>query len=135
MAMVLLAVLIGACSGGDTLRSRNQDANEAYNRDSYQEALDIYHELIAQRPDIAELSHNAGNALHRAGLYERAVQETQRALPPTDDRVGALTYYALGNHYMALEEYELAYDSYRNALLLDPMDADAKYNLEIVLRS
>jgi tetratricopeptide (TPR) repeat protein len=131
--MVMLALLIGACSGGETLRSRNQDANDAYDRASYQEALEIYHELIAQRPDIGELSHNAGNALHRANLYERAVQETQRALPPQDDRIGALTYYALGNHYLAMEEYELAYDSYRSALLLDPTDEDAKYNLELTI--
>ncbi|MGE0056422.1 MAG: VWA domain-containing protein [Dehalococcoidia bacterium] len=133
VAMLLLVVIVGACSSGETIRSRNQAANEAYDRNSYQEALDIYHGLIAQRPDLAELSINAGNALNRAGLYDRAVQETQRALPPSNDRLGALTYYALGNHYMALEEFELAADSYRNSLVLNPSDEDAKVNLEIAL--
>jgi Ca-activated chloride channel family protein len=133
IAMLLLALLIGACSGGETIRSRNETANEAYNRGSYQEALNIYHELIAQRPDIAELSVNAGNALHRANLYDRAVQDTRRALPPTNDTTGALTYYALGNHYLALQEYELAADSYRNSLVLNPADEDAKFNLELTL--
>lgn len=133
LAMLLLVIVAGACSSGDSIRSRNHQANEAFYRHSYQEALEIYRQLIVQRPDIAELSINAGNALHRARSFERAIQETQRALPPDDPRVGALTYYALGNHYLALEELELAYDSYRNALLLDPTDMDAKYNLEVVL--
>jgi tetratricopeptide (TPR) repeat protein len=133
LAMVLLALLIGACAGGDTIHSKNQDANEAYNRGSYQEALDIYHELIARRPDIAELSINAGNALDRANLFQRAVQETQRALPPTNDDIGALTYYALGNHYLAMQEYESAADAYRSSLVLNPTDEDAKFNLELTL--
>jgi tetratricopeptide (TPR) repeat protein len=133
VAMLLLALLIGACAGGETIRSRNQDANDAYNRGSYQEALDIYQELIARRPDIAELSVNAGNALDRAGLYQRAVQETQRALPPANDKTGAITYYDLGNHYFALKEYQLAADSYRNALVIDPADEDSKFNLELSL--
>jgi Ca-activated chloride channel family protein len=133
VAMVLLALVIGGCSGGPTLRSENQKANDAYDRGSYQEALDKYHELLAGRPDVPELSYNAGNAQNRVHNYERAVEEAQRALPPTDPRIGALTYYSLGNHYFALEEYELAYDSYRNALLLDPSDGDSKYNLELSL--
>jgi len=61
------------------------------------------------------------------------VAETQRALPPNDDALGATTFYALGNHLFALDELEQAYEAYRNALLLDPNDADAKHNLEVTL--
>lgn len=131
MAMLALVMFIGACSSEDTMRSRNQEANDAFGRGGYQEALAIYQELIALRPDIPQLSYNAGNALHAMNLYERAIDETQRALPPLDDKTGAVTFYALGNHYFALEEWELAYDAYRNALLLDPKDGDAKHNLEL----
>jgi tetratricopeptide (TPR) repeat protein len=82
---------------------------------------------------VPELSFNAGNALHRLESYERAVAETQRALPPTSTRLGAATFYALGNHLLALDRLEQAYDAYRNALLLDPSDGDAKFNLELTL--
>lgn len=131
MAMLVLALLAGACSDGNSLRSLNQEANETYERGEYQQALEQYQRLIASRPDVPELSVNAGNTLHRSGAYDRAVQETRRALPPDDAVVGAVTYYSLGNHYFMLEEYELAYDAYRNALMLDPADQDAKYNLEL----
>ena len=82
---------------------------------------------------MPELSYNAGNTLHRLESYERAVAETQRALPPTDTELGANTYYALGNHLLALEELEQAYEAYRSSLLLDPDDEDAKHNLELTL--
>ncbi len=132
MAVLLLAFLIAGCGSSD-LRKRNEAANELYNTGDYGDALAAYQQLISERPDIDEFSYNAGNTLNRLGNYERAVAETQRALPPLDPALGAKTYYALGNHLLALQRLEEAYVAYRNALLLDPTDEDAKYNLEYVL--
>src|SRR5690606_25785086 len=55
------------------------------------------------------------------------------ALPPSDPELGLMIYFSLGNHFLAIDDLELAYDAYRNALLLNPADADAKHNLEVVL--
>ncbi len=133
LALILVALLAGACGSSDSLRQKNEAANQLYAAGNYQGALDAYQELLAQRPDVDQLSYNAGNALDRLGAYDRAVTETQRALPPTDVSLGDATYYALGNHLLALGRLEDAYNAYRSALLLDPNDADAKYNLEITL--
>lgn len=130
--VLLLALAVGAC-GGDSLRSRNEAANRLYDAGNFQAALDAYQALLAQRPDVPELSVNAGNALHRLGSFDRAVAETQRALPPADRRLGAVTYYDLGDHLLALGQLEQAYEAFKNALLLDPDDADAKHNLELTL--
>jgi Ca-activated chloride channel family protein len=130
--VLLLALAIGGC-GGDSLRERNAAANRLYDEGSYQEALEAYQALLAQRPDVPELSVNAGNALHRLESYERAVAETRRALPPTDDALGAVTYYNLGDHLLALDQLEPAYDAFKSSLLLDPGDVDAKHNLEVTL--
>jgi len=133
LALVVLALLGGACATEDSLRERNQVANEMFGRGEFAEALTAYQELLADRPDIPELSYNAGNTLHRLLEYERAITETQRALPPTDARLGADTYFALGNHLLAMQRLEEAYVAYRNALLLQPADRDAKHNLELTL--
>jgi len=139
-AVLLLALLVGACGGSepetdeDTIRARNDEANELYAAGDYAGALAIYQELVAERPDIDELSYNAGNALHRLQSYERAISSTSRALPPRDFDLGADTYYALGNHLLFLGRLEQAYIAYREALLLDPGDEDAKHNLELVIR-
>lgn len=132
LAALLLAVLIGGCSE-DALRDRNEAANELFAAGEYAEALVAYQSLIVERPDIGEFSYNAGNTLHRLGNYERAAAETQRALPPQDPVLGADIYYALGNHLLAQQRLEEAYLAYRNSLLLDPADEDAKHNLEYVL--
>jgi Ca-activated chloride channel family protein len=132
LTLVLLALVIGGC-GGNSLRDDNADANRLFAAGDYEDALAAYQELLSQRPDVPELSYNVGNTLNRLEEYERAVAETQRALPPDDAKLGAATFYALGNHLYALDELEQAYTAYRNALVLDPHDGDAKYNLELTL--
>jgi Ca-activated chloride channel family protein len=133
LSILIVALLIGACGGGDSIREDNAAANALFEAGDYQGALAAYEALLARRPDLPALSYNAGNALHRLENYERAVVETQRALPPRDSRLGAITHYAMGNHLLALGRVEEAYDSYRSALLLDPNDLDAKHNLEVTL--
>lgn len=132
VAVVVLALLVGAC-GGDSLRDQNGAANELFEAGDYEGALAAYQELLAQRPDVPELSYNAGNALHQMERYERAVEETQRALPPSSTKLGADTYFALGNHLLFLNRFDQAYEAFRSALLLRPGDADAKHNLELAL--
>lgn len=128
----LLALFLAACAG-DALQRDNAAANRLFQRGEYAAALEAYQRLLAQRPDVPELAYNAGNALHRLENYERAVAETQRALPPKSAKLGAATYYALGNHLLALQRLDEAYEAYKSALLLDPNDADAKHNLELTL--
>ena len=136
LAVLLLALTLGACGEDDedSLRARNEAANALFAAGNYLGAVALYQELLAERPDVDELSFNAGNALHRLQSYERAVSATSRGLPPRTAELGVATYYALGNHLLQLGRLEEAYIAYRQALLLDPGDADSKHNLELVLR-
>lgn len=43
-------------------------------------------------------------------------------------------YYNLGNFYFAAGLYPEAARAYQQALLIDPNDADARYNLELALK-
>jgi len=134
LALLALALIGGACGGSDSLRRDNEAANRQFETGEFEAALASYQRLLALRPDVDELSFNAGNTLHRLGRFDRAVAETRRALPPATAALGAATYFNLGNHLFALEELGQAYDAYRSALLLDPDDEDAKNNLELALR-
>ena len=55
-----------------------------------------------------------------------------RSLPIEDPIDAAYAYYNLGSHYALLGQLEEAFSAYRQSLLLNPGDADAKHNLELV---
>lgn len=133
-ALGIVLVVGGACAArGGTAERLNQEGNRAYRAGDYRGALDSYQRAQVERPDLAAVSYNAGNAYHRMGRYDRAVSESQRAVASGDDDVRARAYYATGNHFAKQQRWREAYESYRNALILAPDDLDAKYNLEIAL--
>jgi len=112
----------------------NREGNAAYERGEYQRALDTYREAQVETPDVAAITYNAGNALHRLGQLDRAIPESQRASASGPDEVRFRAYYALGNHYFRQERLRESRDAYKNALKLNPSDVDAKFNLEVVQR-
>jgi Ca-activated chloride channel homolog len=129
------ALLLIACGaeGGEAERI-NREGNRAYKDGKYQEALDAYSRAVTERPDLTEFDYNSGNALHRLGNYDRAVRESQKAAAEGTNDTRFRAYYSLGNHFAKQERWREAYESYRNALILEPGDMDSKYNLEVVLQ-
>ncbi len=131
-AAVLVAFATAACVA--SAHRLNEEGNSLYEEGAFGEALEAYREAQVERPDLAELNYNAANALHRLEDYERAVDEVLRALPIEDDDLAFRAYYALGNNYYRLGRLADAFDAYKRALILDPSDVDAKFNLELVGR-
>ncbi len=84
------------------------------------------------------VDYNIGNALDRLQRYDEAIVASRAAAQAANRDDDARTYvhamYAVGNHALQSEALEDARDAYIEALLRDPSDADAKYNLELVLR-
>jgi len=75
----------------------------------------------------------AGNDLYDKGRFEAAMDRYQRALESKDPETLKMAYYNLGNCYLSSGRPSEAIECYKNALLLDPSDGDAKFNLEIAL--
>lgn len=129
--LVPLALLFIACtSSADRLI---EDGNRAYDREDYQGALEAYLRAGALSPERPEPHVNAGIALDRLERYNEAVNETTRALPVDNPQQASQVHYNLGHHYLLQWRLTEAAGSFRQALVLDPDDRDAKYNLELVL--
>jgi tetratricopeptide (TPR) repeat protein len=124
-------LFIGAmCAGG--VAQVNRDGNRAYNAGDFDQALAHYKTAEAIDPSRPEPYHNAGNALDRNGDYNEAIDETKRALgAAATPGIEALAYALGGPTPLRLHD---ALDAYKRALLADPGDADAKHNLEVVIR-
>jgi hypothetical protein len=93
---------------------------------------------------LPSLDYNSGEVAYRRGRFGAAVERYRGGLAG-DRGLRERTYYNVGNSYVwqARAEYNradkrgllrAAIESYEAALLLDPRDRDAKWNLEIALR-
>ena len=88
----------------------------------------------ALRRDTPRSNLQAGNDLYDEGRFEAAMDRYQRALESKDPETLEMAYYNLGNCYLKSGRPSEAISCYENALLINPSDMDAKFNLEIALR-
>jgi tetratricopeptide (TPR) repeat protein len=129
-----LAALVGW-----TAAVQVEAGNRAYRRGAVENAIASYREALRRRPDDAVVRYNLGTALLRAGRAEDAERHLREALRADPLAVRARAYYNLGNALANAGAHEAgrlgeAVAMYRQALLLDPEDLDAKWNLELALR-
>lgn len=128
-----LSLLLAACSA--PAEKLNLEGNEAYAEQAYLEALQLYQSAQIESPELAEPYYNAANAFYRQGDYPAALEQLQMALQYVDEEsLAESSLYNLGNSLFNSQELDTAVEAYTQALLLDPHDQDAKYNLELALQ-
>ena len=139
--MMIAAVI--AVIGGGVLA----DAERAYRRGDYQAAARAYGRALAEGDSSAVVRYNLGTALLRLGRHDEArphLEAAARARTSAATRFrgaynagGADLQPVAGGRVPAEQRRERltrAIGHYRRALLLNPDDADAKWNLELANR-
>lgn len=131
--IVFVGLFLVACS--PSAEALNQQGNEAFAEQAYLEALQLYQSAQGESPELAELYYNAANVLYRQGDYPAALEQMQMALGYIDEEsLAENSLYNLGNALFNSQQLGTAVEAYTQALLLDPDDLDAKYNLELALQ-
>lgn len=133
MTVALALAMTGAVSA-DSAASKNNEGNRLFDQKQYDEALRMYTDAQASRPEAAELHYNIGNVLFRKGEYEKAIGEYRRAEASRDAALSQSAIYNRGNASMLAGQVQDAAKAYVQALRADPSDQDAKRNLELALR-
>jgi tetratricopeptide (TPR) repeat protein len=138
-------MIVGAAAliGGGVLA----DAERAYRRGDYQAAAQGYGRALAEGDSSALVRYNLGTALLRLGRHDEArahLEAAARARALADIRFCAeynagsadLQPVASGRvpPEQRRERLTRAIRHYRGALLINPGDADAKWNLELANR-
>jgi tetratricopeptide (TPR) repeat protein len=150
-AATVIAVAVGArrAAGPIALAIRRDRADRLYRAHAWHQADTAFAALVSdaikerRTGPLPVLAYNSGNAAYRLGRFEEAERRFQGGLAGPRV-VQARSYFNLGNSYVwqARAEYDrvgkrsalrAAIGSYEEALLLDPHDVDAKWNLEIAL--
>ena len=131
--ILILVLLTTACSA--SAEKLNKEGNQAFSEQVYQEALEAYQSAQIESPELAEPYYNAANAYYRQGDYAKALEQISQALNFIDDEsLAESSLFNLGNNLYNSQELETAVAAYTEALLINPEDQDAKYNLELALQ-
>lgn len=108
--------------------------NEAYDNEAYVDAELSYRKSLAENPEYNKAEFNLGTSLYRqgAGRMEDAQKSFEKIIKSTDDQLlKSKAHYNIGNIHMNNQQYEDAFESYKNALRTNPSDESARYNLEV----
>jgi tetratricopeptide (TPR) repeat protein len=115
-----------------TLSAVLQRALDHHRAGRLPQALNLYQELLAIRPDDVGLLVNHGIAALQVGRSDLAVDSLQCAVVIKPDMAEA--HFNLGNALQHSDRFEEAVASYRQAVYIDPENAAGHNNLGVVLQ-
>lgn len=103
--------------------------NRDFKKENFKEAeLDYFRGLAKDSLSFAA-NYNMANTLYRQENYDQALKHLEKiAEMAADSPVAADYYYNLGNVAMAKEDYQKAVDAYKQSILRNPTDLEAKEN-------
>jgi tetratricopeptide (TPR) repeat protein len=132
LGWILLTLLgISACTANPA--EYNSTGNRYYDDKRFDEALKVYQMAQVTGPDNPQPYFNSASALAQLGELEQSLAALNQTLKTADSELKAKTYYNLGNIYFQMSLYDQAVEAYQQALLYDPADNDARYNMELAL--
>lgn len=114
---------------------RVAEGRAAYDAGKYEEALAAFEAAKKERPDDPAVEYNRAVALAQLGRVAEAKTALQRVAESNQPDLQQKAWYNLGNVHATTGERKEALQAYRRALKLDPNDAMARHNYEVVLRN
>jgi len=133
-ALVMLAPVCGW--------SKNAGLDQ-YDQKNYKGAYNIFQDQLERNPSSDGLEFDSGASAYKEGDYDKALDAFGKALGSKDQRLREQAEYNLGNTLVQrgalqegkdekIKEWTEALKHYDQALKVDPKNADAQYNEEVV---
>ena len=111
-----------------------EDPDELYRQGRFDEAEKAYATLDMDHPKNIRYRYNRGCAAFQKSDYNGALASFSSVLKRTKDQeIRFKAFYNLGNTAFKNGNFEIAAEQFKKAILLDPENEDAKYNLELAL--
>lgn len=112
----------------------NRKGNRAFQKGKYTEALSQYDRAKESLPGERVLSLNSGTTLLQEKKYDEALRSLMTAAGDPRAPVRSRAFYNAGNGLADTQKLPEAMAAYRQAILADPRDEDAKFNYELARR-
>jgi len=113
---------------------RNLKGVKAYEKDDYADSEENFKRNSIKYPKDARLHYNQANAQVKNGMLEEAEQNYQLALNNDQFKDRSKALQNLGNVKFMQKDYKNAIKNFRDALVDDPANLDARYNYELAAR-
>jgi len=113
---------------------KNQQGMRAYEEKKYEQALQAFLSAKGVKPELAQLKNNTASTLYQLKKYKTALEEFSKIDPERSGISKPEFLYNLGNIFFRLNQYQKALESYKNSLILNPDDINAKKNYELALK-
>lgn len=105
-----------------------------YNNDNFEESEKKFSENSINYPKDSQLHFNQGNAQYKNGKLEEAENAYSMTLRDENFKDKSKAYQNLGNVKFQQKDLKNAINNYRNALIENPSNEDARYNYELTAR-
>jgi tetratricopeptide (TPR) repeat protein len=131
----LICLIVAVWTGMHTdPAERNNAGNLLAAQAAYESALVAYGNAQVNAPDKPEAYYNAARVLALTGRYREASLTLLHALEAANPELAQYVYYTLGNVYFETAQYDQAVSAFRQALVIDHTDQNARYNYELALQ-
>ena len=120
---------ISVAMSAQTDRKEVRSGNRQFRRENYKEAEISYRKALVKDSLSFAANYNLANVLYRGEHYDEAgkVMETVREAAPASE-YGADYFFNAGDIALAKKDYAAAVDAFKQSLLLNPGDLQAKEN-------
>jgi len=132
LVLLLILFVFTQWAYSDLSRKKIRKGIESYEQAQWDESLQYFQDALLDDPENPIGHFNVGGSQYKRKNYEESLKSYEKATITQDVYLKQKSYYNLGNTYYQMNKYQESIQSYIKALDLDPNDADAKYNLELV---
>lgn len=135
IAVTIILLTLNISSFAQTENAAINRGNDAYKKSDFETAITKYGEALQKNTSNSTAQFNLGNALYKSDKKEEAASAYDKAaatLTKPVEKSNAL--YNKGVVLQNNKKVEESIAAYKNALKLDPTNADARHNLQLALK-
>lgn len=118
------------------IREDVRKAKEIYRQKQYANAEVVYRKALAQDSTFTEARFGLADAQYAQGRVDEALQNYSALAenPSLTPIRRAELMHNIGNAFMKKKDYQKSVEAYKNALRINPMDDETRYNLALAMK-